>query len=249
MQTDRGVARIRLRHDPRVRRILLILSVAMITAGCVVLADAALTLAWKEPVSAIYGSLRQDEARSQLDRLEEQFLSGLDDPGQGLGRIARKARPAAGRCLRPDSSRTARRSAGSTSQSAGIDYVVVQGTDTADLKKGPGHYPETALPGQGKTIGIAGHRTTYGHRSTTSTRSTWATRIMLEMPYGTFTYKVEKTKIVEPTDVQIVDDVDHERLVLTACHPLYSAAERYAVFGKLERISLFGGGEAPWKSP
>jgi len=44
----------------------------------------------------------------------------------------------------------------------GIDYVFVQGTDGASLRKGPGHYPTTALPGQGRTVAIAGHRTTYG---------------------------------------------------------------------------------------
>ena len=38
----------------------------------------------------------------------------------------------------------------------------------------------------------------------------------------------------------IVDDVGYERLVLTACHPLYSAAQRWAVFAKLSEISLAG---------
>ena len=53
------------------------------------------------------------------------------------------------------------------------------------------------------------------------------------MPYGTFTYTVEKHEIVDPSQVEIVDDVGYERLVLTACHPLYSAAQRWAVFAKL----------------
>ncbi len=55
------------------------------------------------------------------------------------------------------------------------------------------------------------------------------------MPYGTFTYTVQKHEIVDPSQVEIVDDVGYERLVLTACHPLYSAAQRWAVFAELTR--------------
>ena len=58
------------------------------------------------------------------------------------------------------------------------------------------------------------------------------------MPYGGFTYAVETTEIVEPSDVEVVRDVGHERVVLTACHPEYSAAERYVVFGRLVGIEL-----------
>jgi sortase A len=50
---------------------------------------------------------------------------------------------------------------------------------------------------------------------------------------------VEKIEIVDPSQVGIVHRVDHERLVLTACHPLYSAAERYAVFARLSHTAIF----------
>ena len=53
------------------------------------------------------------------------------------------------------------------------------------------------------------------------------------MPYGTFTYEVEGDEVVDPYQLEIVDDVGYERLVLTACHPLYSAAQRWAVFARL----------------
>ena len=56
------------------------------------------------------------------------------------------------------------------------------------------------------------------------------------MPYATFTYEVEKTEIVDPSEVDVVDNVGYERLVLSACHPLYSAAERYIVFARLTDI-------------
>jgi sortase A len=57
--------------------------------------------------------------------------------------------------------------------------------------------------------------------------------ITLEMPYGTFVYRVQKTEIVDDSEVGVVRKVGYERLVLSACHPLYSAAERYIVFARL----------------
>ena len=62
-----------------VRRILLILSTALLTAAVVVLIDAALTLVWKEPVSSVYASLRQDDADEQLAAIEAEFLAGLPE--------------------------------------------------------------------------------------------------------------------------------------------------------------------------
>ena len=122
-----------------------------------------------------------------------------------------------------------------------VDYVVVQGTDTASLQKGPGHYPETAFPGQGKTIGIAGHRTTYLAPFRQIDEMADGDEITLEMPYGSFTYTVQKHEIVDPSQTEIVDNVGYERLVLTACHPLYSAAQRWAVFAKLTDVTTDDG--------
>jgi sortase A len=57
----------------------------------------------------------------------------------------------------------------------------------------------------------------------------------VDMPYGRYVYRVERTKIVEPTDLSVLDKVRHDRLVLSACHPLYSAAERIVVFSRLAK--------------
>jgi sortase A len=222
------------------RRALAILSVVMITAGCVVLSDAALTIAWKEPVSAIYGQLRQNEAEDQLRQLQADFLEGLETekPIGGAGALEQAAELADRFTERLEKGKAIGRI---EIESADIDYVVVEGTDTGTLKKGPGHYPETALPGQGKTIGIAGHRTTYGAPFNDIDSIEDGDEIVVEMPYATFTYEVEKTEVVAPTEVRIIRDIGRERLVLTACHPLYSAAERYAVFGKLTDVVLAEG--------
>lgn len=210
---------------------------ALITAGLVTLVDVGITLAWKEPLSTIYGSIRQGQAASQLEDVEASFRADVEPK-----RVA----------PRRDSDVRAHELAALFARQVeigdpigrieipriGLDAVALQGTDTATLQRGPGHYPDTAFPGQGRTIGIAGHRTTYLAPFRKINEIQDGDEVELRMPYGTFTYTVQKHEIVDPTDVQIVDDVGYERLVLTACHPLYSAAQRWAVFAKLSKIGL-----------
>jgi sortase A len=212
-----------------------ILSIALITAGLVVVADVGITLAYKEPLSSIYASIKQEEAASQLSGLEASYPTPADRRAVAMVRGS-KRRIAI----------LARRFAGQASTGeaigriiapamAGLNMVFIQGTDTASLEKGPGHYPETPFPGQGGTVGIAGHRTTYlaPFRHIDSMRP--GDSITLEMPYAHFLYRVQKTAIVNPSDVGIVRKVGYERLVLSACNPLYSAAQRFVVFARLVR--------------
>ena len=56
---------------------------------------------------------------------------------------------------------------------------------------------------------------------------------MLELPYGTFVYRVDKTQIVDDSALWVTRPVGHPQLVLTACHPLYSAAQRIVAFARL----------------
>jgi len=218
-----------------VRRALRVLSTALVTAGLVVLADVAITLAWEEPVSSIYGEIQQRQAASELDDLEESFA---DELGELRGPELRQARILADRLA--DRMQAGEGIGRVKIPAIGLDAVLVEGTDEGTLQKGPGHYPETKLPGQGSTIGIAGHRTTYLAPFRQINELEGGDEVIVELPYGELTYAVEKARVVEPTDIQIVRDVNRERLVLTACHPLYSAAQRYAVFARLAEIELFG---------
>jgi sortase A len=230
---------------PAVHRPLRILSVTLITAGLVVLADAALTLVWQEPVSAAYASIQQNRAGDELAELESEF-----DPGD-VGFLSANASEAArARVLAQRFQKTIDRGQpiGRVKiDSIGLDTVLMNGTDTATLQKGPGRYPQTPLPGYGETTGIAGHRTTYLSPFRKINEVEDGDEIRVELPYAAFTYEVEKHEIVSPSDVQIVDPVGYERVVLTACHPLYSAAQRYVLFGKLKRIDTFAiSGEGEW---
>ena len=176
------------------RRALHILSVALITAGLVVLADVGMTLAWKEPVSTVYGSIQQGKAEDELEELEERV--------PGSGRDLREVEPARRRSAQQGRGRSPSLFAqrGRHGEAIGriqipsidLDVVVVQGTDTASLQKGPGHYPDTPFPGQGGTIGIAGHRTTYLAPFRHLDQLEPGDEIVIEMPYGTFAYGVQK---------------------------------------------------------
>ena len=89
-------------------------------------------------------------------------------------------------------------------------------------------------------MAIAGHRTTYGAPFHDIDKLRPGDRIELAMPYGRFSYRVERTRIVPPTATWVTDGVGYDRLILSACHPLYSAAQRIVVFAKLERSEARG---------
>ena len=89
----------------------------------------------------------------------------------------------------------------------GLSSVVVEGTDAGDLRTGPGHYPGTPLPGQRGTVAIAGHRTTYGAPFRKIDKVRPRDEIVVTMPYGRFTYRVERTRIVPPTAVWVTQRV------------------------------------------
>jgi len=215
-----------------------ILSIALITAGLVLLADIAVTLLYEEPISSVYASIQQNQAENELDETEAAYPSRADR--RAVARIRSRERRIATLARRFGRQADTGEAIGRLSSSAmDMDTIVVQGTDTASLQTGPGHFPETALPGEdGRTVAIAGHRTTYGAPFRHVDSVERGDRIVLEMPYGTFFYRVQKTEIVDPTDVGVVRDVGYERLVLTSCHPLYSAAQRFIVFARMVRERL-----------
>ncbi len=215
-----------------VARFLRILSIALVTAGLVLFVEVGLTLVYKEPLSSIYASVQQGKAEDQLSDTEASYPNRA--ARRAVARIrSRKLRMAALArrfAARVDSGEAIARLR--APEMDDLDVIVVQSTDTASLQKGPGHFPETPFPGEGSTVGIAGHRTTYGAPFRYADSMERGDRITLEMPYGTIFYRVQKTEIVDPTDVWVVNDVGYERLVLTTCHPLYSADQRLIVFAK-----------------
>jgi len=216
----------------RVRRGLRSLSTILIAAGVLLIADAVLTVVWQEPSSALYAKLQQRRLGSQLEELRAGGLSTVDRRALATLRSPERRFAFAARALdrrvrdgRPVGRITARR--------IDLSTVVVAGTDPEDLRRGPGHYPATPLPGARGTVGIAGHRTTYGAPFRRIDALRKGDPIEVDMPYGRFTYRVERTRIVPPTATEVTDRVSYDRLILSACHPLYSAEKRIVVFARL----------------
>lgn len=115
----------------------------------------------------------------------------------------------------------------------GVDKIVVEGVSLRDLKKGPGHFPETPLPGQEGNAAIAGHRTTYGAPFNRIDELVPGDEIRVETVQGEFRYLVSEQLIVAPTAVEVLEDKGDNRLTLTACHPKYSARQRIIVVAQL----------------
>ena len=99
----------------------------------------------------------------------------------------------------------------------GVSKTIVQGVTLDQLKRAPGHYPETPLPGQKGNAGIAGHRTTYGAPFHDIDKLKNGDEIIIVTLQGEFRYKVDSTVIVAPSDVSVLADKGDNRLTLTAC--------------------------------
>jgi sortase A len=210
----------------RVRRAALL---AGLVLGLLVVADGVLTIAWQEPVTAILQSRDQAALRSDLGHLQATFsAAGRAAPDQRENAQRRMVRQA-GTLL---DSRPAGAALGSIGiPRIGLKSVFVESTGHDALMKGPGHYKGTTLPGLPGTVGLAGHRTTYGAPFRHVDDLPKGTRIEVRMPYGRFVYRVTGTQITTPDDAAALRSraTGAHLLVLTACHPLYSAAKRIVV--------------------
>jgi sortase A len=132
-----------------------------------------------------------------------------------------------------------------------MDQFIVEGVDEAELQKGPGHYPECdddfgdphctpfpeVWPGEQGRVILSGHRTTYGAPFGDLDKVHEGDEIITETKWGTFRYVVTEQRIVDDEDTTITVEI-HDRgkreLVLTTCHPKFSAAQRLIIFAELE---------------
>ncbi len=117
----------------------------------------------------------------------------------------------------------------------GVDKFVVEGTNEADLRRGPGHYSGTPFPGQPGNAAIAGHRTTYGAPFFRLNDLGPGDPIYItDLTGHTWVYKVSAPpKVVSPDDVSVLDNTPYPQLTLTTCNPVFSATSRLVVFARL----------------
>ncbi len=213
------------------------LSTALIVVGSLLVLDAALAVVWQEPVSALYTEIRQAQLEREL---------GDAEPTDAELRAAARL-PSKERLAYLATNLRKRTNAGKPLgklriEKLDVDEVLVQGADPASLRLGPAHYPDTVLPGETGTVGVAGHRTTYGAPFRDVDRLREGDVIEARMPYARFVYRVTGSRIVAPRAVEVLRRRGHDQIVLSACHPKYSAAQRLVVFAELARVDAVPGG-------
>ena len=127
----------------------------------------------------------------------------------------------------------------------GADFArpLLEGTDHDTLTNGIGHYSGTAFPGQVGNFAVAGHRTTYGMPFSNIDLLQTGDVIVVETKASYIVYAVARHVIVTPDQVEVIAPVPQHPgdkptqawLTMTACHPRFSATQRYVVFAKLVR--------------
>ena len=118
----------------------------------------------------------------------------------------------------------------------GVDEVVVEGTRTADLRNGPGHFPESPLPGQLGNSAIAGHRTTYGAPFYRVDELRSGDPIIVTTLTGRYVYEVTEVFVISADDYGSAvptNDRTAATLTLISCHPRYTARQRIIVRASL----------------
>lgn len=234
------------KRRPKTRR----LAALLVLLGVGVLAYAAATVLWRDPVTDLYARWQQHELAEELEQTFSAFQ--LEEADFELSRskataAAANHAEAAEEARREAFVRAARRFQRSVELGEplgrivvprlGLNSVFVHGTRWAeDLSRGPGHYDQTGLPAVTRTVALAGHRTTFGAPFRHIDELRRGDDIVLRLPYGAVHYEVVQHKIVKRNDWSILRDRGFDTLVLSACHPLYSAKQRWVVFARLSWV-------------
>lgn len=209
----------------------------LLVVGIGVLAWVATVYLWKDPFTTAYTAYEQQRLESQLDG---QFASWRPAPTP----VSRPGKP---KPPHDDVAREAKRFRLTSDDGDGIarlrvprlglNLVLVNGTSSSDLRRGPGRHMETFMPGEGRLVYVAGHRTTYGAPFSNIDRLERGDRISVELPYGSVEYRVTGHRIVDDNDLSVLESHDREELVLQACHPRFFASERYLVYARPVSVS------------
>jgi sortase A len=229
------------------RRVARITGTLMLVGGVAVLVWVLVVWRWQDPFTALYTTWKQHQLSQSYDRRAKAYRLPEPSPktaaarvvsaGQIRGearryRLASKRGQAVGRLHVPR---------------LGLNMVVVDGTDHDSLMKGPGLDRRSYMPGEGQLVYIAGHRTTYLAPFAHIERMKAGDSVTIEVPYGTFHYRVFTHRIVQADDLAVLHSRGREIVELQACHPRFFASHRYIVYARLTRIDPRGA--APMRAP
>ena len=226
------------------RRLARTLGTLMIVAGVLMLAWAFTVWRWEDPFTALLNRFDQRELSQNLERRFDSFVPAPEPTAPATASSNRRSLPrSAAKWER--SSREGDAVARLRIPRLGLKSVVVNGTDHNSLKRGPGRYLKSAMPGEGELVYIAGHRTTYGAPFARIDRLERGDKVFLELPYGTFEYVVTGHRIVTASKTSELKSRGFEQLALQACHPRFFASERYIVYARPVRVTRPGGELTP----
>ena len=208
----------------------------LILAGVLTLAWVVLVWRWQDPFTAVYTHFQQARLSSSYEKRSATFQPRITrgDLASVEHQIATEAR------LYRRTLKTGEAVGRLSIGRIGLKMVVVQGTDHESLKKGPGHFVESGLPGEGHLIYVAGHRTTYLAPFAAINDIRVGDYIRFELPYGTFTYRATRHYVVAASATGVLKDHGSEILRLQACHPRFFATHRYLVDAKLVNVAPRG---------
>jgi sortase A len=220
------------------RRSTRIAGTLLAVAGALVLVWVLVVWQWQDPFTALYTHWKQHQLAKSYERRFDSYHAARYDRQAALSARLRTIKREA-RLYRLDSHR---------GQAIGrivvprlhLNMILVNGTDHGSLKKGPGRDLRTYMPGEGQLIYIAGHRTTYLAPFAHIDAMRRGDPITLEVPYGTFRYRVFRKKIVGSDDLAVLRSHGREVVALQACHPRFFATNRYIVWGQLIRVEPRG---------
>lgn len=115
-----------------------------------------------------------------------------------------------------------------------LKVAIGEGIDNKTLKYAVGHFEGTALPGENGNFCVAGHRSyTYGQYFNRLDELEKGDEITVRTKKGEFKYEVTEKKVVEPTEVSVLDKTKDETITLVTCTPVRIATHRLIVIGKL----------------
>jgi sortase A len=219
------------------RRVVRLLSTMLLAAGFLALVWALVIWRWQDPMTAVYTRWEQRKLSGQLETLRATYAPSKAHLVAAVGKAPSPAAFKARKLAVQGLAERLRESAASGQalgrihvDRLGVDMILVDGTNHDALVRGPGVDRRTHLPGEGQLVYVAGHRTTYGAPFAHIDRLRKGDLIEMEMPYGSFVYRVTSHVIVPADDLARLRSRGREELILQACHPRFSARERYIVY-------------------
>ena len=235
------------------RRAVRISGLLMIAGGVLCLLWVVVVWRWQDPITALQTRREQGRLADQYERLLADWRPSVAPPASTGSAPQRPAAPVSPQQVARDA--VAFRRLVRPGQAIGrieiprlgLGMVVVEGTDTESLKKGPGRDPRTFMPGESRLVYIAGHRTTYGAPFARIDAIEPGDEVRLAVPYATFVYRALGHEIVPADAISRLRSPPHELLRLQACHPRFFASHRYLVDARLVRVEPQAG--RPYEVP